>query len=227
LKTKIILTCEHANFLTPAFIKQHSLNNKLLQSHRGWDKGAFELSQELKKKLKAELHFFPYSRLYIDANRSLDNKAMSHFCDPLNANEKNKLISLYKNYRQKIINSVQKNIKQKVKTYLFSIHSFTPIFKNKVRKTEIGLLFRPKIKKELDLAQKLKKSMIKQNPKLKVHFNQPYRGFTDCLSNDVLDLYIKSNLVNGLFLELNQKKLSTNKQIQELSKVLATAINQN
>ncbi len=225
MKPKIILTCEHANFLSPLFLKNDlQISNQILKSHRGWDQGALEVSLHLKKILKADLFTFPYSRLYVDANRTPDFKALSPLSRELDGDKKNQLIKISQNYRKTVLKKVESIIKKKQNLLVFSIHSFVPIFKSKKRKTDLGLLFRNSNPKEVSLATSLKKKFHNNNLNWAVHFNLPYRGHTDCFLNDILDQHLKNPRVNGLFIEINQKHLQTKNQIYKSSELISNTI---
>ncbi len=227
MKPKIILTCEHADFKTPPFLKNTlKLSPSLLRSHRGWDQGAYQVCKNLTQSLKASLFFYPFSRLYIDANRKVSLNALSPFTDELSPQQKNKLVQLSQSYRERIYKAVEKEVKKQRNVYIFSVHSFVPVFKGRKRKTDFGLLYRTQRDKEVELALQLKKS-FKDNPlNWSVHNNLPYRGHTDCFLNDLLDKHKKNPLVNGLFFEINQRNLKNIKQIQTSSALVSDVIQQ-
>lgn len=225
LSAKYLFTCEHAGYKIPTFVKNKSaFDGKTLRSHRGWDQGALLLAKILQKYLHGTLISFEHTRLCIDANRSLDNGAIRDAEVDYTALEREKLVDLYERYRNMIFRSAHK-MSRKNTTLAFSVHSFTPIWKNKVRSTDIGLLFRPWNQREALLAGKIKKSLNRNSDgRYAVHFNKPYRGYTDCLLNDLLDENKKNKNLNGLFLEINQRVLQNKKQIQEVGTLLAQAI---
>ncbi|MEC9282064.1 MAG: N-formylglutamate amidohydrolase, partial [Bdellovibrionota bacterium] len=189
MKTKIILTCEHAGYEIPAFLNRKiKIPRKKLHSHEGWDAGAFEICEFLKSKYNAKVFSNHITRLIIDYNRNLNNQAMKPTIRKLlTESEVFTLINDYQKYRSKIETEVEKSLSKGQKVIILSIHSFSPIFNDKTRTTEIGILFRKDIPKELSLAKDLKKILIKSG--YKTHFNKPYRGNTDCLLNDILDKY--------------------------------------
>lgn len=191
----------------------------VLSSHRGWDAGALEIAKILAAKTRGKLFYFEFTRLCIDANRSLDNGGLRF---DGTVSEKTKMKKLFLKYRNAISRFMKSS---KRDTLAFSIHSFTPRMKGKTRTTDIGILFRPWIRKEAELALKLKKSLQqKSSGKLAIHFNKPYRGHTDCLLNDVLDVHKRNPHVNGLFIEINQRIIKNKKQIAAIGDLLAESI---
>lgn len=219
LKTKIIFTCEHAFYNGPKALSD-VFPKSLLKSHYGWDEGAKSITESLASKTKGKVFLFPWSRLFIDANRRLNNKAIHPKNLELFGGSTQRLIKDYENYRKSIFSQIKKELDNKNKVLIFSVHSFVPTFKDKKRKTDLGLLFRPGIKKELLLAQNTKKYLKKENHKLNIHFNRPYRGHTDCFLNDLLDKYKSNSHVNGLFLEFNQSLLKKKAPLKDLLKSL-------
>lgn len=213
----VLITCEHADYKIPDFIKSkipHEFSPlNLKKSHSSYDAQALTLSQTFVQELKTmgfktDLIFYPFTRLIIDANRTPENKGFYSKLSPyLNEIELNRVKNEYLSYLKRAETLIQKH-KSKRNIFIFSIHSFTPIFKNKIRKTDIGLLFRSKINKEKKLAENLKAELQRLDPSLNVHKNLPYRGHTDCFLNYILDQHKNDNSVNGLFFEFNQNLLS-------------------
>ncbi len=229
LTPRILITCEHASFKVPAFIKSEipTVYKKLMQSqnHQTFDKKALDVATLLRLNLmsqgfKTDVISYPFTRLILDANRTPNKPGFQSKLAPFLADKELIQTKLhYQKYFKKCENWIARNINDSP-LYIFSIHSFVPVFKNKVRKTEIGLLFRNTIQKEKKLAQLLKKNLTE--PSTKIHFNLPYRGSTDCFLNTHLDLHLKNPYINGLFFEFNQKYL--NKNLDEKIKTLALAI---
>jgi len=178
--SKIILLCDHASKIIPKKYKNLGLSQKNINRHIGWDIGALKLAKRIAKKTSSTLIHSGYSRLLVDCNRSLKSKdafikKSEDTIIPgnigINKNEKivraNKYYFPYHNQIQKII---EKNLKKKIIPIIVSIHSFTPIYKNKSRPWHIGLLF---------LNDKRLTSLfsieIKKNKKLVLGLNQPYK----------------------------------------------------
>ncbi len=216
MKPKVLITCEHADFRIPDFAKSKIPDeyqpNKLKANHESYDKHALEISRLVKDNLlacglKTDLLFYPFTRLILDANRTESNKNFySKVSKFLNKSELTKIKQTYNFYLKSCNSWVEKNLK-KGPVFIFSIHTFSPIYKDKKRRTDIGILFRNSISKELQLAQKIQKKLKNNHSDIKVHRNLPYRGHTDCLLNSILDCYKKNQNVNGIFFEFNQNYL--------------------
>lgn len=222
-----LITCEHADYKIPQFIKSKLpyLGN-LKKTHQAYDEYALEIANQLKTELKhfgykSDVVFYPYTRLLIDANRTPGNKGFhSVLSKHLSPSELEKLENEYYSYVQKCENLIKQHLKSR-NVYILSIHSFTPVYKNKKRKTQLGLLFRNSILKESVLSNQIKKEMKKLSPTLQVHKNRPYRGHTDCLSNYLLDKNKSHPNINGIFLEFNQSFIKT--EVKSSTKNLAMA----
>ncbi len=223
----IIITCEHADFKIPKFIKSKIPNLK--KTHASYDENAFNMAQHLSQEFKSlgyksDLISYTYTRLILDANRTKKNKGFYSKLSPyLTDDELKKTEKLYDAYLKKCQTLISKNLSTK-DIYIFSIHSFVSVFKGKKRKTDLGLLFRNKILKEKNLAIKLQKEIQRLDPKINVHKNLPYRGHTDCFLNHILDQHKKSSSVNGLFFEFNQSLIKS--KHKKTAKLIASSLNE-
>jgi predicted N-formylglutamate amidohydrolase len=208
LRPSLIMTCEHADFKTPVFLKKGpQIPARILNSHRGWDAGALPLAKGLAHVLHGQVFFYPYSRLYLDANRKIGVKALSDYTRDLPDQDQQRLFTLCQLYRNSIWQEVEKSLKRKAPVFIFSLHTFVPILQGKRRTTDIGLLFRRGKRGEEEVAQDLRQNLKALAPGCRTHFNRPYRGHTDCLFNDVMDDFAKERNLKGLFLEVNQAYL--------------------
>lgn len=205
MRPNFLFTCEHADFKTPKFLRSDPLvSASVLKSHRGWDQGALPLAQGLSRDLAGTCISYPYSRLYLDANRKISAKALSPYTRDLEPEEQDKLFQLCRTYRERIWREVERGLQRKRTLLFFSVHTFVPVLQGQRRQTEIGLLFRRQRRGEEALAQALRKNLKALAPQTHTHFNRPYRGHTDCLFNDVMDEFRGETRLKGLFLEINQ-----------------------
>lgn len=224
-RPRFLITCEHAAAEVPAILarKIHIRRNELV-SHKAFDRGALELAQELRELLKGDLHYFPITRLLIDANRNLEGgKALAKSTRKLASKELDWLIQQYLDYRRAIFQSAN----QIVKSHLLcavSVHTFVARINGVTRSTDIGLLFRPTDPKEKLLAQLVRTNLKKIFPDLKIHFNLPYRGHTDCLLNDLSNKFQRSATYVALFLEINQRLLLNQAKIRRIATGLAKGL---
>ena len=84
-----------------------------------------------------------------------------------------------------------------------SVHSFAPVLDGKVRDVDIGLLYDTGRPDEAFFADLWRSRLLALRPTLKVRFNVPYRGRSDCHCRTYRDMYGSSDYV-GIELEVNQ-----------------------
>lgn len=212
--TLLILTCEHASCKMPTFAKE-LVPEQVLKTHRGYDIGAAIIFKKLQKLAKPDFCAqAKYSRLFVDLNRSLTNKAVfsEYYSDFAKKNEaareyaqtaKARAICYWKSYRSKIEAFIDKNLNSNI--LHLAIHSFTPILDNKIRNTEIGILYDPSRKLEAIYAKEMKDVFSELAKQYRVRFNYPYLGKSDGLTTALRKKY--SNRYIGLEIEINQKLL--------------------
>jgi len=119
----IILSCEHAGNAVPENLSYlFNAEPEVLETHRGWDLGAWKLAEFLSVKLNAPLVGCHITRLLVEANRSSDSTELfSSFSSILPDSEKEKLIrEHYLPYRSKL----QTLIEEAKKTCPPPVYSF-------------------------------------------------------------------------------------------------------
>jgi len=200
----VIFTCEHAGNEVPA--KYQSLftgQSEILQSHRGWDPGAWPLAHFLSHQMEAPLFGCMTTRLLIETNRSLDNPQLfSEFSSPLTQQTKDQLIrDIYKPFQWQVEMSVEKATKP---VFHLSIHSFTPIWFGQERMVDIGILFDPLRNSEVSFSYQLTENLNNIFPKLKIQTNQPYQGTDDSFTSFLRRQYSDNEYI-GIIIEVNQK----------------------
>jgi predicted N-formylglutamate amidohydrolase len=229
----LFLTCEHAVPRIPAEVNElFSGHQPLLDSHRGFDAGALNLAEYLSRHLKAPIHRSEYSRLLVDLNRSIGHPELfSVVTKPLDQKKKTRILNqYYLPYRNRISRAIS-GIIQTGRTVLhISVHSFTPIFKGRMRKTDIGLLFDPDRGSEKDFCETWRRYLRKGFPGREIHFNLPYRGISDGLTSHFRKRWT-DECYCGIELEVNQKyflaeaqatlNLFSDKILQALSRTIS------
>jgi predicted N-formylglutamate amidohydrolase len=66
----LILSCEYGSNEIPCGYSGPGLTTQTLGSYVGWDPGAAELAQRVANALRRPLHVAPFSRVFVDVNRS-------------------------------------------------------------------------------------------------------------------------------------------------------------
>ena len=209
----VIITCEHAgNHVPELYQSLFTGQAEILESHRGWDPGAWLLANFLAEQMEAPVFGCLTTRLLIEANRSPDNPQLfSEFSAPLPIETKEKLIQdIYKPYREQVQEVIEKMSKPVLH---LSIHSFTPFWHGQERKVDIGILFDPSHDLEVAFSQQLKNNLHSNLPELQIRFNEPYTGTDDGFATWLKTKYEK-NEYTGIEIEVNQKFSSNLSRVQ-------------
>ena len=204
MKPSILFTCEHAgNEIPEEYQSLFAGKKEVLESHRGWDPGAWPIATYLATQMKAPLFGCLTSRLLVEANRSLESvQLFSEFTSALHMVEKERLIQkFYKPYRDSVMAEIAKSARPIVH---LSIHSFTPIWNNEERKVDVGILFDPERNSELTFSKRLKENLQHHAPTLQILFNEPYQGTDDGFTTWLRRKYTDTDYA-GIEIEVNQK----------------------
>ncbi len=221
---KLILTCEHAgNEIPQEFKYLFDGQEKILETHRGFDPGAFDLFSALQN-VADFCHFQEVSRLLIEVNRSLHHPALfSEFSGKLPSEDKQELIKkIFQPYRSKVEDNIINTLQKGEKMIHFSVHSFTNILNGVQRNADIGLLYDPARKTEKEFSADLKSEILKEAPGLKVRFNYPYLGKADGFTTYLRKKYPQN--YSGIELEVNQKFVRENKMDSAIKEVILQAL---
>lgn len=219
---KYLITCEHASNKIPTKFRKYFANAKLaLASHRGWDIGAYQIYQQLIKKIPS-VHFSgKYSRLLIELNRSLHSAQLfSNYTIHLPENLKQELITdYYEPYRNAVIQTISKAVKANQQVIHLSIHSFTPKLHGIVRETDIGLLYDPTRKAEQAYCIKLQRALRQVAPQYRIRRNYPYKGSADGLTTTCRKQFKKNYI--GIEIEVNQKFANNPQTLTKIGDILS------
>jgi len=219
-RRRIIISCEHAGNKVPTqFRFLFKGKESVLQSHLGWDPGAFSVARSLADALKVRLFHQDYSRLLIECNRSLDNPELfSKYSTGLNDMVKDYLIrKYYLSYRKKVERAIGKILDKGKPVLHLSIHSFTPALNGTKRKADLGLLYDPDRRSEENFSVHLKNELETLSPNLRVNFNYPYLG-----TDDGFTTYLRTKFPDdsyaGIEIEVNQNMTAwpARKKIQRI-----------
>ncbi len=207
---KLVLTCEHAGNSIPKKYQNLFPQKNVLQSHRGYDPGAFDLFEYLIPLSDFNKHN-KISRLLIEVNRSLGHKSLfSEFSKQLSEKQKQQVLNnIYRLYRYSVEEAIQNYLSENEEVLHVSIHSFTPELQGKVRNADMGLLYDPSRKKEKEFCHRFKAEMLREQSNLKIRYNYPYLGKADGFTTYLRKKFLKNYL--GIELEINQKFEENNK----------------
>lgn len=219
MKPSFIITCEHAgNKIPDGYEHLFKDSDDILMSHRGWDPGAYHIAEYLSQRLQCNLHSCSFTRLLIEANRSLHHDQLfSEYSRNLSDIVKTALIEeIYTPYRRAVEDQIAVSPKPVVH---LSIHSFTPIWHGVTRMVDIGLLFDPSRFSEVNFCSAYKANLENLLPGMLIKNNEPYQGIDDGFATYLRTRYGAEEYA-GIELEINQKYVGT----EELGKIQAALV---
>jgi predicted N-formylglutamate amidohydrolase len=209
----LLISCEHAaNAIPDKYKKYFEGEQKLLDSHRGYDIGATQIYQAFVKQLKPDFNLAgEYSRLLIELNRSTHHPQLfSVISKSFSENEKEQILNtIYHPYRDKIENKIRQAIERQQKVLHLSVHTFTPELEGKKREAEIGLLYDPANELEKSFCKRWKQEIKLGEPALGVRFNYPYKGTADGFTTYLRKAF--SENYAGIELEVRNDYVTDNK----------------
>jgi predicted N-formylglutamate amidohydrolase len=201
-----IVTCEHGGNRIPApyraLFRGHAA---LLHTHRGYDPGALLMAREMARALHAPLQTSTVSRLLIDLNRSIGHPQLFSPMtrDAPLATRRGIVDRHYLPYRQRVEQLVARAVSRGRRVVHVSSHSFTPELHGHVRRADVGLLYDPGRRGEVQLCARWKTSLARIASELRVRRNYPYAGKGDGLTSYLRRHFPPAAYV-GVELEVNQ-----------------------
>lgn len=142
-----VLVCDHASNRIPRRLGTLGLAPEQLADHIGWDPGAAEVARRLSGHLDAPLVLSGYSRLVIDCNRPLANRASiaeQSAGVPVPGNlglsaeaRATRVETLFLPYHEAIDRLL--DARSNRPSLLLSIHSFTPVLNGEQRPWPVGV----------------------------------------------------------------------------------------
>ena len=204
---QLLFTAEHASNRIPKEYQDRFRGAEAaLHSHRGWDPGTRELAETLAGHFRVPLFMGQWSRLLIELNRSPHHPRLwSEFSRDFTDSQKQALLrKVYSPYREQIWKRIGRWVQQGRRVIHIGVHSFTPVFEEKTRSTDIGLLFDPGRRLESVFCRRWQQALKAGSPELTVHRNQPYLGKADGLVT-WLRKEFPAEAYLGIELEVNQR----------------------
>lgn len=225
----IVLTCEHGGNKIPAAYRSVFYGaDDVLKSHRGWDLGALAVAKAMAKRLESRLFSSTTSRLLVELNRSLGHSSLfSNYTAALSATQQQQIVDKYwRPYRDEVTAHMEELVNAGQQVIHLSIHSFTPVWDGKPRRTRIGLLYDPRRLDERSFCNAWKAELRQQCPEYAIHSNQPYKGigdgFTTWLRRHIAALENCEGTYAGIEIEINQALIhpSTASRIDAMAELL-------
>ncbi len=207
---QVLVSCEHASNRLPDGMEG---SDDMLNLHIAWDVGALPIAEYLACTFDAPLHKGEYSRLVVDLNRTIGNSRLIRrisdghripFNRRLTNQEVERRVELYYNpYRRAVIQNVAEIKNREGRCIHLSIHTFTPVFQDKTRSNDIGLMYDPRRNPEAELVHEMR-TKLAERTKLVVWLNKPYLGTADGFLPRLREQHQANHYV-GIELEVNQK----------------------
>jgi predicted N-formylglutamate amidohydrolase len=222
----LFISSEHArNDVPEEYRSLFADQNDLLNSHRGFDAGALEIALSFSRALAASIQTSRFTRLLIDLNRSPGHRNLfSEITAPLARAEKQAILDeYYSPYRERLQKRVARATEGHRTVVHLAIHTFTPVFKGKVRHVDVGLLFDPKRDREKEFCQAWESALAARVPALRVRFNAPYRGTADGVTRCFRKQFPEDRYL-GIELEVNQRFLAERQDFRRLKTVLLSTL---
>jgi predicted N-formylglutamate amidohydrolase len=204
---KVVVTCEHAGNLVPdKYRPLFREQGKLLQTHQGYDIGAFPVFASLAGEEVNASFFAEKSRLLVDLNRSLHSPELfSVITASLPPAEKEELLrGIYYPYRTAVESKIKQWGDAGHRVVHLSVHSFTPVLEGEERQAEVGLLFDPNRDMEKIFCEKWRALLLEEDPGLIIKMNYPYLGTADGFTTYLRTVF-GPEVYAGIELEVNQK----------------------
>ena len=204
---RLIITCEHAgNEVPPAYAAHFVGHEALLETHRGWDKGALQLGQEMADATGAPFFFSTTTRLLADLNRSIGHPDLhSEATRALPRTTRDAIVALhYRPHRDAVESAVDQAIARGAQVIHLASHSFTPVMNGVVRTADVAWLYDSRRATERDFAMGWQSNLSALSPQLRLRRNYPYQGKGDGLTALLRQRHPPESYI-GIELEVNQR----------------------
>lgn len=175
-KSPFVLVCEHASNRLPKKLGTLGLSQEDLARHIAWDIGASAMAEALSRLMDAPLVQQRYSRLAYDCNRPPESpdaipETSEVFPVPGNRNLKPadrlaRISEIYRPFHHAIEALLDTRTTSGLPSSIVTLHSFTPVYKGKERKVELGILH--------DRDMRLSSYLVKGFPNFDTRLNEPY-----------------------------------------------------
>ena len=225
-----IILCDHASYKIPKKYNKLGLSNCDLKKHIGWDIGALKVAKKISKNINNTLIYSGYSRLLIDCNRSLKSKGAFltksediKIPGNYNMSRKEKILRskrYYFPYHNQIKKFINQSLKLGIVPSLVAIHSFTPVYRGKLRKWHVGILQRSDKRLSSLFIQDIKK-----NKKIILGINEPYK--LDLPGDFTIPFFSESYGLPNVLIEIRQDLLLKDKSINYWSNLITKILMRN
>ncbi|PLX35906.1 MAG: N-formylglutamate amidohydrolase [Hyphomicrobiales bacterium] len=222
----LLIIADHASNALPNEYGTLGTTREELSRHIGYDIGSAALTRALAARLGAPAVLSTFSRLLIDPNRGADDPTLvMRLSDgvvlPGNAKvdeaEKQRRVErFYAPYHGAVDAAIDAGIAAGKPPAVFSVHSFTPVWRGWPRPWHAGVLWDQDPRFALPLIEKLR-----EDPRLVVGDNEPYTG---ALKNDSLYRHGTVRGIAHALIEVRQDLISDDEGVEQWADRLAPII---
>lgn len=205
-RTGLVLICDHASNALPAEYDRLGLPAREFQRHIAYDPGAAAVTRGLASRLGAPAVLSCFSRLLIDPNRGDDDPTLimrlsdgavvAGNAGITPAERATRIARYYAPYHAAIADAIARVRAAGVVPAIFSMHSFTPVWRGVARRWHAGVLWDKDPRLAVPLIAELSADAA-----LVVGDNEPYAG---ALRNDTLYRHATSAGLAHALLEVRQ-----------------------
>jgi predicted N-formylglutamate amidohydrolase len=226
LLSPYVLTCEHAYARLPEERTLTIEERRILRSHWGWDRGAWQLTRAAAKLLQAGATAGRWSRLWVDLNReagdatlvrrSVEGCALSWNHDVSAVAISKRFEAVHLPYHAEVDGEIAHRILHGVRPLLLAVHSFSPVLNGRPRNFDIGVLY------DECLGEARRFAGPFRDAGLRVRYNEPYSGKRGMMYS--IDRHGKHYGLPNLELELNQALFDDPRAAATLAPIVAQAL---
>jgi predicted N-formylglutamate amidohydrolase len=210
LAAGVLFICDHGANALPEAYGTLGLPREELDRHIGYDIGAAWITRRLAALFNAPAVLSRFSRLLIDPNRGADDPTLvMQIADgaivPGNAGIgaceiEFRRLRYWEPYRAAVSQKIEAMLKEGPPPAVVSLHTFTPVWRGRVRPWETGILW----DSDPRFAKPLVEAMRKHG--LKAGDNEPYDG---ALAGDTLNEEVTRRGLAGLLIETRNDLVNT------------------
>jgi predicted N-formylglutamate amidohydrolase len=222
----LVVSCEHADHRVPARYRALFRGSAgVLKSHRGWDPGALDLARAIARGCRAPLVVNTTSRLVVECNRSLGSPQLfSEFTRDLDGADQLRLLAtVYHPHRRAVEVAVRRALGRDRRVIHVGVHTFTPVLNGRRRRTDVGILYDPSRRLEVEVVDALTRHLGAYVPRVRVRRNYPYRGWTDGLTTTLRGRFPAGRYA-GIEVEVNQGLLRNPPAWKQVSRTLMVSL---
>jgi predicted N-formylglutamate amidohydrolase len=219
----LLLVCDHATNRIPQQLGTLGLSEAERATHIAWDIGAAALTEALSERLEAPAVLANFSRLVADPNRGLDDPTLitalsDGILIPGNRNltreaREARIAQFYAPYHAAIAEALARAKKAHRSPVIFSIHSFTPVWRGVMRPWHLGILWN---KDDRVVSPLLKR--LRAEGSFVVGDNEPYSGE---LPGDTMDRHGTAQGLAHALIEVRQDLVAEPADVASLAGRLA------